>query len=78
MRLIGLLVTLGLIGLLVWYLLGDSGRQTAKQAVDRQMDDAKRYVGDVEKTVGQEPMERLRKEERDEMNRILKDRTEER
>lgn len=76
MRILGLLVTLGLIGALVWYLLGDAGRQTAKQAVDRQVDDAKRYVHDVEDTVGKEPMERLQPEDRAELRRVLKDRTE--
>ena len=76
MRIIGLLVTLGLIGALVWYLLGDAGRDTAKHAVDRQVEDAKRYVGDVKQTVGREPMERLEGEDREEMRRVLKDRTE--
>jgi hypothetical protein len=75
MRLIGLLLSLAIIGGLVWYLLGDQGRDTAKRTVDQKVRDAKSYVKGVEKTVGTEPMERLRPEDREEMQRVLRERT---
>lgn len=78
MRLIGLLLTLGLIGGLVWYLLGDVGRNRAQSAVDSQMDEAKRMVRGVEKTVGADPMERLKEDEKEEMRRLLRERTSDR
>lgn len=74
-RLIGLLVTLGIIGGLVWYLLGDTGREAAQDAVTEQVDEAHRMVRGVEKTVSGAPMERLQKEDRDEMRRVVEERT---
>jgi len=77
-RLIGLLLTLGLIGGLVWFLLGEVGRHRAAGAVDSQVEEAKRMVRGVEKTVGSDPMERLREEDKEEMRRVLRERTPER
>ena len=75
MRILGLLLTLAMIGALVWYLLGDVGRRRAGDAVGTQVDEAKRMVKDVEKTVGANPMDRLQEEEKEEMRRLIRERT---
>ena len=75
MRILGLLLTLAMIGALVWYLLGDVGRRRAGDAVGTQVDEAKRMVKDVEKTVGANPMDRLQEEDKEEMRRLIRERT---
>jgi hypothetical protein len=74
-RLIGLLLTLAMIAGLVWYLLGDIGRDRATTAVEKQVDEARRLVRGVEKTVGAGPMERLQEEDKEEMRRLIRERT---
>jgi len=66
---------LALVGGLVWYLLGSTGREAAKDAVDKQVNEAQKVVKGVEQKVGGEPMDRLRQEDRDEMRQLLRERT---